>query len=301
MTQQTQQQHSFTPVLLPLALAANLVLLLLLVIQTRSSEEIRSLNEQDLVVKQKLGSEMPILQAKLAELQRDRSNLESEIKSLAEAKVQAQRTIGEAQVLGSQNERMRQMGKELAAIAQAQQQNTDAQVAVSTTAIKNEAAANTRANIVTKRLGELNTQLPALEAKSHELGLSIQAQERRLASYNAELDAAAAALNTQRRTAVEQASEVEGLNKQLLGLSKEKADWAELTRMKTERAELSARLNALREDMKSAERDARDLESQRTELGKMVAALERRKSELVKAVSELSRSLNAKGTMNDKK
>lgn len=284
MTHPIAEKFSFTSILLPLVLLTNLGCLLFLVAQTRNLGDLKNQNERELIIQQQLRNELPVLQARVADLQKERSSLEAEAKAIEQEKTAATKVINEAIVLGSQNEQLRQIGKNLVAANQSQQQTNGAQTEAFSALVKSAATTNAQMKEAEDRLLILNQRLPGLEIKVRDLNQTVSDQGKLLASRDAELDTTNAEIKIAKRTAADRASEIDGLNRQLAGLLKEKADWTEVIRMRAERAELIARIDMLKEDKKTAENALKELERQKSEFGKALAELARQRAELAKAV-----------------
>ena len=339
MNQPPQPSFAPIPFLLPLVLAANLVLLLFLLVQTRNLEELKGANERDLSTRQQLEAEMPRLQKEFARLAKAQQSLQVDIKTLEEAKLAAQRIIAGAQQAEVHADQLRQTEKNLAASIQTQTSTNNEREEALAAIVQKTAVANAQLKESKDRLSELSRQLAvtqtdiarlqkdrqALEAELKSLGEakaevqtissqieplrraaktmadSLQAQNQATANQAealAELIQNTAAANTELRKAKASLESLEAENttrrKQLEGLAKQEIDWAELARVRAERAELLGRNDVTRGELKAAEARIRDLERQREELSVSVAALDKRNAELKRATPPMRESTEKK-------
>lgn len=286
MIQKDQWKTSYTAIAFPLILAVNLALLLYVMTQARHADDLKAQNERELALKQQLHVEFPGLQAKVAELRDEQSALDSAVKSLAAAKADALRTIREADVISGQNESLRKAGKGLSDTLQAQRDTISEQEGQLAVVVRQQSAARAQATEAEARLAALNQQIPELEAKVRSLTDAAAEQEVLLMARKSEVASVGAELKTDRASLADTKGEVDGLNKQLAGLSKDKADWAELTALRAEKAELSARIQVLREDLKSVQGGLAELQKEKVNLESAVSDLTKRRAQLEAAATK---------------
>ena len=261
--------------LFPLVLAANLILFLFLLAQTRNHQELKVANDRELANRQELEAALPGLQAEVSRLSKERQALEDAI-------LGAQRTIAAAQEIDARTGQLRQTEKTLSASVQAQATTNVDQAEALATIVRKTAVANAQWKESNDRLSGLSQQLALAQTEASRLQREKQALETEIKSLNgakAEAEDISSRIERLRREAKSLAdsnqaqnhataqqtavlSEIiqtnaaasaelrkvkgslEALNaeigtrgKQIEGLTKQQADWTEIARVRAERAD----------------------------------------------------------------
>ena len=290
---------SLTAIILPACLLIGLATTLFLTVHSASLATLRAENERELSRHAELAGSLKAIREQLEPAKRDLAAAATEQSRLAEEKKTATEVIARAAGIGQSLEQLRKdeaaAQRRLEEIRRTQNEASDKLDSSRATLASLEA----KVRQISSDRSESEARLAETSAKEASLLQKVADRERILANREkslaekdrliAERDAELAALNatvkrfeTQKRQIeseiLEKKTEAKSLSDQLAGLDRERVSANELQRLRSEKIDLAARIESMRQELRTAEAAFRERESSRQELERSIIELNARKN-----------------------